>query len=551
MDVSQQPVATRADIPLYLKPHIKLEPLFCGWYAWSHLLSPVQAAMNISFRYLPLLQSFVSNPAVHIAAMKDPKLFGGPFVQLPAAAAPQVKELISTTRQCFGRLLQLAGDVKSFNIALQEGWKGFSLNAAYSKVPASLAGMIELMYDVNNHPRIRFFEELLYTEYGGELRKDVQEISLSTVRESERPFFMSTPRIKSPDTLTIRTEFSNPALDVLTSMRLNPVRLAELEEKFGLTELPSRYGHLFTDEAPERRTPDYASDGVRIRYFGHACVLVQTSKTAILIDPMFASEPSMPGAGSACSRLTLADLPDKIDYVILTHCHQDHFSAEMLLQIRRRVRRVVIPLNNLGSITDPSMRLILAQLGFFDVISLAHFETICFEDGKLVSIPFPGEHSDLDVYSKHSIFIQVQGRKLLFLVDSDGWDPALYQRIARQVDANGANGIDAIFLGMECHGAPLTWLYGPLLGRPATRLDDESRRLSGSNYERALLIVRQFKCARVYVYAMGQEPWLRYVMGLEYAADSIQLTQSDKLVNHCRSEGMISERLYGSQDIFV
>jgi hypothetical protein len=66
-----------------------------------------------------------------------------------------------------------------------------------------------------------------------------------------------------------------------------------------------------------------------------------------------------------------------------------------------------------------------------------------------------------------------------------------------------------------------------------------------------LRIVEQFRCARVYVYAMGQEPWLRYVMGLEYAPDSIQLQESAKLVNHCRSEGMVAERLYGSQDLFL
>lgn len=59
--------------------------------------------MNLAFRYLPLLQSFVSNPTVHIAASKDPKMFGGPFVHLGAADIPRVKQLIDPTRQrcCF------------------------------------------------------------------------------------------------------------------------------------------------------------------------------------------------------------------------------------------------------------------------------------------------------------------------------------------------------------------------------------------------------------------------------------------------------------------
>jgi L-ascorbate metabolism protein UlaG (beta-lactamase superfamily) len=538
------------DSPVYLKPTVTIEPLFCRWLAWSHLLSPAQAAMNITFRYLPLLQSFVSNPQVHVAATQDPKMYGGPFVQLTRDDVPQVKELIATTKRQFSRLLQLAQDIKTLDCTLQDSAKGFSLNDAYSSVPPSLAGMVELMYDLNNHPRIHLIEELLLAEYGGDLRKGMQEISLSAPKESERRFFMSTPRIKSADTLTITTEYSDPALDCLFSMRATPVYLRELEDKFRLTELVTRFGHLFTDLPPESAAPDYAGDEVRIRYFGHACVLIQTAQSTILIDPMFAYGAADEAADTLCDRLTSSDLPEKIDYVVLTHCHQDHFCAEMLLQIRPRIRKIVIPLNNRGSLSDPSMKLCLAQLGFYDVITLGYFDSISFSDGRVVSIPFPGEHSDLDIYSKQSIFVEVKGRRLLFLVDSDGWDSMLYQRIAQQI-LGPERHVDALFLGMECNGAPLTWLYGPLLSRPISRRDDDSRRLSGSNYERALRIIGQFECSRVYVYAMGQEPWLKHIMGLEYATDSIQLTESNKLVDHCRSEGMVCERLYGSRDLLI
>ena len=48
---------------------------------------------------------------------------------------------------------------------------------------------------------------------------------------------------------------------------------------------------------------------------------------------------------------------------------------------------------------------------------------------------------------------------------------------------------------------------------------DESRRLSGSNYAQAINIVEEFDCREVYVYAMGQEPWLNYVMSIKYTAE--------------------------------
>ena len=73
---------------------------------------------------------------------------------------------------------------------------------------------------------------------------------------------------------------------------------------------------------------------------------------------------------------------------------------------------------------------------------------------------------------------------------------------------------------MECDGAPLSWLYGPLITKPLDRKVDHSRRLSGSNYERGIEIVKSFNCREAYVYAMGMEPWLRYIMAKEYAPDS-------------------------------
>jgi hypothetical protein len=102
---------------------------------------------------------------------------------------------------------------------------------------------------------------------------------------------------------------------------------------------------------------------------------------------------------------------------------------------------------------------------------------------------------------------------------------------------------------MECDGAPLSWLYGSLLTIKITRQMDQSRRLDGSNYEKAMDIVKRFNCRQVYVYAMGQEPWLRYILSLEYHPDSKQITESNKLVEECNKIGIKSERLFGIKEI--
>jgi hypothetical protein len=73
---------------------------------------------------------------------------------------------------------------------------------------------------------------------------------------------------------------------------------------------------------------------------------------------------------------------------------------------------------------------------------------------------------------------------------------------------------------------------------------DHSRRLSGSNFESGIKIVEQFNCKEVYVYAMGQEPWLNYVMSIKYTEESNPIVASNKLIEACRSRGIVAERLY-------
>lgn len=58
--------------------------------------------------------------------------------------------------------------------------------------------------------------------------------------------------------------------------------------------------------------------GTRITWLGHATVLIQTPKgTRIMIDPFIAQNPKYPKGFT---------LPERIDYVLLSHGHGDHIS---------------------------------------------------------------------------------------------------------------------------------------------------------------------------------------------------------------------------------
>jgi L-ascorbate metabolism protein UlaG (beta-lactamase superfamily) len=523
----------------FLKPDVKIELLVGRWFAWPHLISPVQHAMNIAFRHLPLMQSFVANPQVHVAAASDPNMLGGPFLDLPESAVPEIKTLIQETTTQFQKLIAFARDFKAFDQILQDGADGFCLSGFYDRMPPSLAGATEISYDLNNSPALRVIEEIIYKYHLND--RPAQEICISQSKDSDRKFFMTTPRISAPGAYFAKTDFSTPNLDVISSMRTHAGSLQEVSEAFGVD--PSRkelFESFFSAEAPERKSPDYDGDSVRVRYFGHACVLIQTARTSILIDPTVTWD-----ANANDGRFTFADLPDVIDFVVISHCHQDHFSPELLVQLRKRVRRIVVPRNGGGNIADPSMRLILQRLGYTNIDVVDPFNTIKFDEGEIISLPFSGEHADLSIQSKQTIFIKLRERRFFFLVDSDAIDPALYKLVAETIGKP-----DATFIGMECFGAPLSWLYGPLLTKSISRRNDESRRLSASNCERAWKLVKDLGCSKAFIYAMGQEPWLRYLMGLEYKPDAIQMTQARGFVERCVEAGVEIEHLNISRELF-
>ena len=265
---------------VFLKPQVKIEPLTCGWYVWPHLIAPAQLAMNLNFRLLPLMHSFVTNPAAHLAASSDPKMYGGPFMSLAMEDVPRVKRLMEETRQRCARLLTFAVDLKRFTGLLEAEATGFSLNGFYARLPQSLRGLVECVYDASDRSQVRLFESLLYDEG---LVSGTQEIFLQLVGERDRHFFMSTPRLDCGNSLRFEMTFSDKRLDVLASMRTQARPFKEIADLFAVSEeAASAFAELFTSTPPAvNGAARYSGDGVRMRYFGHACVLLQTGQDLI------------------------------------------------------------------------------------------------------------------------------------------------------------------------------------------------------------------------------------------------------------------------------
>jgi L-ascorbate metabolism protein UlaG (beta-lactamase superfamily) len=528
---------------MYLKPNVAFEPLICRWYAWPLLVAPATLSMIVRNRLIPLLESFIDDPEFHQESVANPALRGGAFIDYAGDIA-LAEALLQKLRTGVKPQFDLADALVQANDLLQREGNGASLEPLYARLPPQLQGMVELGYDLNNHASLRLIEPLLYASEFYD--PGLQSVLLRPIDEGERPFVLATPLIDDASAgVLLEAPFNAPIYDDLARARehgLTPAQFDELCSRVGNCGGDmARFGTFFSEAAPVRRHQPCASGEARVRYFGHASLLIEAANVAILTDPSIGYE-----TGSGLDRYSFADLPEQIDYVVFTHHHQDHVLFETLLQLRHRIKNIVVPRTNGGMLQDPSLRLALEAIGFNSVIELDEMQAIRIDGGTITGLPFLGEHCDLHIRGKLGYQIELHGHRTMVLADSNNLDPTLYQRLAALIKSP-----DVIFIGMECTGGPMSWLYGDLLPKRLRREHDQSRRLSGSDFERARKIVDLFEPRAVLVYAMGAEPWFTHLTSIVYDDTSAPIVESDKLVAHCKQKNLIAERLYGKREVLL
>jgi L-ascorbate metabolism protein UlaG (beta-lactamase superfamily) len=522
---------------VYLRDDVYFEPLVHKWYAWPYLVPPVCAAMNITGRSVRLMKSFLSNHRLHIAASKDPSLVGGDFLNCDESQLNAITRLVSDIETNYSDYFDVRAAVTQLNQLLKEQ-AGLSLEHLYEQVPDVLRGFVELVYDMNHHASFRLIEGLLYQS--SLYKRQAQSISLGLLsRVRDRPFVLSSPRLPDANHLHIEVPWTADLVDRISAARDAPVDLPHLEALLQGRQMEGglSFSDLFTAEPPKYSCPPLGSNLLRIRFLGHAGILLETPDLRILVDPVIASRDEKHGADV----VSFGELPKIIDYICVTHTHMDHVCLETLLQLRHKTRQVLVPRNGAGTIADPSIKLMLHQLGFA-VREFEDMEEIQCPGGKIQAIPFLGEHADLNVRSKTAWYFELAGKKLLAGADSSNLDPRMYEHIHKST-----GNLDFLFIGMECVGAPMSWLYGALFTDPIPRQVNESRRFNGSDFLSARRLVDIFKPTQVGIYAMGMEPWYRYFMGMEYTPDAKQVVESNKLQEYCRERGISSELLYAKQ----
>jgi L-ascorbate metabolism protein UlaG (beta-lactamase superfamily) len=519
---------------------VMAEPLVNSWVAWSHLVSPVPAGLHLKNYQLPLLESFLADPKAHADACRAPELRSGTFVNLPVERAAEVAELAAATRARMAPQLRLAQDLFEFHGFLVQEARGQCLEDYYRELPESLAGFVELVYDYYNRPTVRFMEGMLYE--GPAYDESLQSLRLfRQTSDSGHSFFMNTPRLPSLGEVHWQIPFARPEVDALFQLDRQPQPLSHIRELLGLGAADEPLLRTLLTGEPAPPPEPWQGPGVRLRYVGHACVLIEWQGVAILTDACV-------GAGAppgGMDRITYQDLPDRIDWAIVTHNHQDHFWPETLLRLRHRIGCLVLPRPYGMLYGDLSLRLLAKKIGFRNVVELDTLDAVPIPDGEIIAVPFLGEHADL-AHGKTGYVVRAGRRQILFAADSDCLDRRGYEYV-RQV----LGPVDTLFLGMECVGAPLSWSCGSFLPVKPEYHHEQTRRYKGCDARRAMNIVEALGGERVFLYAVGLEPWYERILGLAYSKDSPQLREIKAFLAEAREIGLESELLFGRRDIHL
>ena len=507
------------------------------WVAWSQVIAPMPYSLHLKNYQTPLLRSFLADPEQHAKACRNPKLRSGPFVDVPVERLTEIRDLLELTlreqRQNYG----LAEDLIAFQNHLVDEAHGASLDRYYRELPERLRGYVELVYDYYHRATVRVLEGLLYA--GPYYQKRLQSFRLFAEQQDDgRQFFMSTPRLPDVDQVHWSVGFDDPRVDEFFKLDCYPRPLAEICELTDLKE--TQVASLLTTSRPAV-AGQWTGPGVRIRYFGHACLLIEWNGVTILTDPNIGIMP----AGGGLERLSYADLPEKIDYAIVTHSHHDHFCVEPLLRLRHRIGCLVVPHCSELMYGDPSLKLLAQKIGFRNVVELQTLESIELHDGDITAVPFLGEHADL-AHAKTAYVIRAGNQRIMIAADSDCLDPDVYHHLRQALGP-----IEILFIGMECVGAPLSWSSGPFFPSKPDAAIEQTRRYKGCDSDRALSIIRAIDARRILVYAMGREPWLEYLLGLALSESSTQLKQARRLIATLRESGYDAEMLFGSATIHL
>jgi L-ascorbate metabolism protein UlaG (beta-lactamase superfamily) len=206
-------------------------------------------------------------------------------------------------------------------------------------------------------------------------------------------------RLKNPlwllcmATLSVYADVTPPVSDHFDGKRFfNPT----LDEEFspgisGIWRMVRESGKPWPQSIENKGVPrldtKLGKNDIAITFVNHATFLIQTSTNNILTDPIWSKRASpFQWLGSVRVRnpgISFDDLP-KIDLILLSHNHYDHFDKDTLLRLQRKyASKVIVPIGD---------KALVESIGFTDVHELDWWNDV--QINLLLKVTFvPTQHS--------------------------------------------------------------------------------------------------------------------------------------------------------------
>ncbi|MDH4083105.1 MAG: MBL fold metallo-hydrolase [Nitrospira sp.] len=147
-------------------------------------------------------------------------------------------------------------------------------------------------------------------------------------------------------------------------------------------------------------------------HLGHAALLYRQRETVFLFDPWL-----LPWFAESPLPSLWGGLLPKPAAVFLTHDHDDHVDPRTLLHVPKDIP-IIVPSRRNRKQLFFNYHALLTELGFDQIVELAHGESWAFEGGAVISVPFYGEDPcDLGM-PRNCYLISDRGYNILIHADS-------------------------------------------------------------------------------------------------------------------------------------
>jgi hypothetical protein len=506
-------------------------PMVSMWPARPDRIAPVVSELSLRYRDTVRLQGLLNKLPELLADPARAGMANSERLHYMSSRFAQVTRDFEDVLRSRAKDLQFAEAVAAFQARLVREATGNALDSLYLDLPPRIRDFVELAYGSLNRPQVRLFEKMLY-----------QAPFFDTSQQSLRIFAKehdceyAPVRPSDPSEISWQLPLGDKRIDRLFSTGREPIDAGELVELLGLASTSDpRLSRYFSAAAADQLQP-WGEDRVRVRYFGHACVLLEWKGTTVLVDPLIASDTLAPGP----PRFSFKDLPASIDYVLITHGHADHCDIASMLRLRARTRCLLVPASS-GELGDPSLKILAEELGFENVVAMDCLDGVRAPGLEIIALPFLGEHGDL-AQGKATWLVRIGNESVLFAADSKAVNSGIFAKVKQIVGRIGT-----VFIGTCCQGDPVAHHYSHLLAWTGDGAAD-GRFTDGSTAEQAWSLLRSVGANSVYVYALGLEQWNAGLLG---SPPPVFITEASLLVNKARAAGFTAARTLCGCDAFL